>query len=126
MTDRATVVFDGRVLAAEPFTGVARAFLHTLRAYIGQHALAAPPVLLLTPEAASPRIDGLRELRTRAIAGPLARQTSLPRLLRQLGAAVFHAPIAAVPLHAPCAVIATVHDVPWCAADLPPEDGHSW
>lgn len=115
MSDRASVVFDGAILGAGPPTGVARAFLTALAAY-ADHADEAP-LILLPPHAPSPSLANLRELRTTAIAGPLARQFALPRLLRRLDARIFHAPFAAIPARAPCAVIATVHDLPWRARD---------
>lgn len=109
------IAFDGAILAAGPPTGVARAFLVALAAYV---PLADGKVAVLLP----PGGDG-SELPTSvevvpAPRGALQRQLTLPRLLRKLGALVLHSPVAAIPLRARCARIATVHDLPWCAPGL--------
>lgn len=112
---RPTVAFDGSVLTAPQPTGVALAFRHALTAYA-----AADPgaILLLPPGASSPRIAGLEVVHTPAVAGAVARRVVLPRVLHRLGIDVLHAPFAAVPPFAPCAVVATIHDLPWRA--VPP------
>jgi len=109
------VAFDGACLGDGPITGVARAFLNGLAAYVERFA--GDAVLLLPVGAPAPAISGLHV--TEAPRGALRRQLALPRLLRRLGADVLHSPVAAVPLLAHCATIATVHDLPW----LHPEAG---
>ncbi|MFO1053415.1 MAG: glycosyltransferase [Planctomycetota bacterium] len=118
------VAFDGAILAAGPWLGVARSFLVALRAYAASPG--TRPLLLLPPATPTVGIDGVEEMRTRAVCGPLARRLLLPGLLRRVGVAVWHAPIAAIPKHRDYRVIATVHDVPWQARDLPREEGHGW
>jgi hypothetical protein len=114
------IVFDGACLGDGPITGVGRAFLNGLAAYqqlgVRDFAVLVPgdDFTMLpkgVPGVAAPR-------------GVLARQWQLPRLVRRLGARVLHSSVAAVPLRAPCATIATVHDLPW----LQPESGErtSW
>jgi glycosyltransferase involved in cell wall biosynthesis len=113
------VAFDGAVLAAGPVTGVAGSFLATLRAYA--RASDARCVLLVPPAAEAPEIPGVE-----IAAGPsgrVARQRLLPPLLRRIGADLLHCPVAAVPLRAPCPVIATVHDLPWRARPKLAEPG---
>lgn len=109
------VVFDGAALGLGPITGVGRAFLNALAAY--SSLVEAPVWLLLPPGAGDPGFAGVTAVP--APRGALRRQLLLPRLLRQLQADVLHSPVAAVPLRAPCATIATVHDLPW----LCPESG---
>ena len=41
------------------------------------------------------------------------REAVLPGLLRRHDVRLLHAPVAAIPLHAPCPTVATVHDLPW-------------
>ena len=115
------VVFDGGILGAGPITGVGRAFLHALRAYVARGG--ARPVLLIPPGVAVPDIPDLEVLPTRAVAGAVARRVALPLLLRRLRARVFHAPIAALPSFAPCPTIATVHDLPWRSVEPLDEAG---
>jgi glycosyltransferase involved in cell wall biosynthesis len=111
---RRTVAFDGSVLAAGPPTGVARAFLTTLRAYA---AASERRCLLLLPASAkrSQREvpDGVEVVD--APAGALRKQLAWPRLLRRLGADLLHAPVAFVPARLPRPSVATVHDLPWRA-----------
>ncbi len=128
MSRRLTVVFDASPLAAEPPTGVTRSFALTLAAY----AETAPHRCVVlwardrTPPDWLPSSVDVIEVR----AGPTARQQHLPALLRRLAADLLHSPVAAIPLRAPCAVVATVHDVPWLAAarfpELRDEPGCSW
>ncbi len=103
------VVFDGICLADTPITGVGRAFLGGLAAYV--HISPDVATLLLPTGAARPAIEGLRIVD--APRGALRRQLVLPRLLRGLAADVCHSSVVAVPLRAPCATIATAHDLPW-------------
>ncbi|MBL9076825.1 MAG: glycosyltransferase [Planctomycetes bacterium] len=103
------VAFDGACLAAGPPTGVSRAFLHGLAAYA---ATFGGDVVLLLPDGAQAEPPAGVTV-VAAPRGALRRQRELPRLLRALGAAVLHSPVAAVPLRAPCPTIATVHDLPW-------------
>ncbi len=103
------VVFDGVCLADAPITGVGRAFLGALAAYV---RLSPGDATLLVPNGAErPSIEGLRIVG--APRGALRRQFVLPRLLRDLGADVLHSSVVAVPLRARCATIATAHDLPW-------------
>lgn len=103
------IAFDGACLGDGPPTGVARAFLTGLQAYVarGEHTA----VLLLPAGAPDPQLPGVR-----VAAGPrgrLRRQLALPRRLRELRADVLHSAVAAVPLRASIPAIATVHDLPW-------------
>jgi len=107
------IVFDGACLGDGPVTGVVRAFLNGLAAYRdlvgGDFAVLAPADTLGLLPAGVPGLAAPR--------GALARQWQLPGLLRRLGARVLHSSVAAVPLRAPCATIATVHDLPWLHAE---------
>ena len=109
-----TIAFDGAVLGAGPITGVAGSFMTTLRAYA---ARTTARCVLLTPRSVeAPDIPGVE-----VVDGPSGRwrrQGLLAATLRKLGASLLHCPIAAIPLRAPCPVIATIHDLPWMA-DLP-------
>ena len=108
---RPTIAFDGAVLAAGPITGVAGSFLTTLRAYAAMHS--ARCILLAPRSVHLPALDDVE-----VIEGPfgrLARQRVLPRLLKKLRADLLHCPVSALPLRAPCPMIATVHDLPWMA-----------
>ena len=107
------VAFDGACLGDGAITGVARAFLNGLAAYVERFTRDA--VLLLPAGAPAPAISGLHI--AEAPRGALRRQFVLPRLLRRLGADVLHSPVAAVPLTAHCPTIATVHDFPWLHAE---------
>lgn len=107
------VVFDGAGLGDGPVTGVGRAFLNALAAYV---PIATGPVVLLLPPGA--RDPGLPDVGVvPAPRGALRRQLALPRLLRRLRADLLHSSVAAVPLRAPCPTIATVHDLPWLCAE---------
>lgn len=116
---RSPITFDGAVLADGPITGVGRAFLTTLAAYVPRAA--APCALLLPRGAEPPRIPGL-DIVDGAATG-LARQLKLPLWLRRVGARLLHSPVAAVPLGAACPVVATIHDLPWLHAALRLEAG---
>lgn len=122
MTARGPLVFDGSVFAAGPPTGVAIAFTTTLAAYARscphELVLVAPPGTSV-PELGTVRVE-------RADVRGLRRHTVLPGLLRRLGAALWHAPIAALPWRAPCPLVATVHDVPWRAPVELVEPGTGW
>lgn len=108
------IAFDGAGLGTGPPTGVARAFLTGLAAYA---AASGHECVLLLPEGAV--VDDLPGVRTVAAPrGALARQRHLPALLRSLRASVLHSAVASVPLRAPCATIATVHDLPWLQPGL--------
>ena len=108
-------VFDGACLGDGPITGVGRAFLNGLAAY-AEGAAASTTILLLLPEGAQDPSLARVDCRV-APRGAWQRQRHLPRLLRALRATVFHSPVAAVPLRAPCPTIATVHDLPWLHAE---------
>jgi len=109
------VVFDGACLGDLPITGVGRAFLNAVTAYA---KLVDGGFVVLVPagslDTLPPGVPGISVPR-----GALARQWHLPRLLREQDARVLHSSVAAVPLRAGCATIATVHDLPW----LHPESG---
>jgi len=103
------VAFDGACLGDLPVTGVGRAFLNALAAYVPLADVA--PLLLLPPGVRDPGLTGVTPVA--APRGALRRQLQLPRLLRSLAVDVLHSPVAAVPLRARCATVATVHDLPW-------------
>lgn len=110
------VVFDGACFDGAPITGVGRAFLHGLGAYLPN---ADGPVVLLLPRGVA--VAELEPLAARGLAiepaprGALRRQLALPRLLRALQASVLHSSVTSIPLRAPCPTIATAHDFPWLA-----------
>ncbi len=85
---------------AEP-TGVERG-LATLR----EALLGCGPALQLVQLSAPPSL-------------PVAlwRETTLPTLLAGHRIDVYHSPVAAVPLRAGCAVVATLHELPWASSD---------
>jgi glycosyltransferase involved in cell wall biosynthesis len=119
------IAFDGSILGAGPPTGVARAFLTTLRAYLD---VANTRCVLLLPDhvpaAVLPTPLAERIDVARVPGGNAARQLRWPKLLRDLRASLLHAPIAAIPWRAPCPTIATVHDLPWRSPiPLPREPG---
>jgi len=120
------VVFDGSILAAGPVTGVAGSFLTTLAAYGIRMAAAGEraPVLLVPDGVSAPHLPGV--LMYPGPVGAVRKQLELPRLLRRLGARLFHAPVAAVPLRAGCPLVATVHDLPWHATEPLREAGCGW
>lgn len=105
------IVFDGGVLREPSMTGTGHSFLNTLVAYAD--VADRPLVLLVPPGVEAPEIPGV--LIEAGHAGSLRRATRLPSLLRSLDAAVLHSPVAAIPLRAPCPIVATVHDLPWMA-----------
>ena len=110
------IAFDGICFADGPVTGVGRAFANALAAYPAAAGGGIACVLLVPAAAAAPAVPGVRVVA--APRGRWARQLALPRLLRELGAAVLHSPVTAVPLRAPCAAVATVHDLPWQHPEL--------
>lgn len=115
-----TCVFDGYVLRCGPLTGVARSFLWALAAFAARgeaRAILALPEGEPLPELQALARGGVEIVETRAGAGPWRRQATLPRFLRTVGADLLHVPVAAIPLRAPCPVIATIHDLPWRADD---------
>lgn len=109
---RRTVAFDGSVLAAGPLTGVARAFLTTLRAYADYDARC---VLLVPKEHAAHEAIPTGVEVVDAPRRALGKQLAWPRLLRRIGADLLHAPVASVPQRLPCPTVITVHDLPWRA-----------
>lgn len=115
------IVFDGSVLGSGPITGVGRSFLDTLAAYLQltRHAC----VLLLPRTAPEVELD-LRVLRVPH--GWWAREFALPRLLRRVGATLYHSPVAALPPWSRGPLVATVHDVPWRHAPEFADAGRSW
>ena len=88
-------------------TGVARAGATLLAALRARAPGRATQLLELAPE------DGL------AARMPLAlwREVVLPARLAAAGADSLHSLVAAVPLRAPCPVVATLHELPWRLAD---------
>ena len=104
-----TVVFDGACFGDGPITGVGRAFLNAVAAYAATFANRC--MLLLPSGAPKPPLANVELVE--APRGAVRRQLALPRLLRELHAGVLHSSVAAVPLRAGCATIATVHDLPW-------------
>ena len=80
---------------------------------------------LLAAAAAPAAARGIELVPLAARALPLAlwRETALPGLLAQQRIDVFHSPVAAVPLRAPCPVIATLHELPWVAGRDADDDG---
>ena len=115
------VAFDGAPLDDGPALGVATSFLTGLRAFAA--TAERPPVLLLPRGARDPVIPGVEVVA--APRGALRRQLALPRLLRAVRADVLHSPVAALPLLVRRPAIATVHDLPWLAADSG-EDRTRW
>lgn len=109
-----TLAFDGACFGDGPITGVGRAFATALAAYAAGYR--DDCVLLLPQGADDPSIAGVRI--APAPRGALRRQLQLPKLLRNLGAALLHSSVAAVPLQAPCPTIATAHDLPWWHPEL--------
>jgi glycosyltransferase involved in cell wall biosynthesis len=108
------IAFDGAGCGGGPVTGVGRAFLNALAAYAARGD--AECVLLLPEPSAAAVPAGVRVVP--APRGALRRQALLPRLLRTLRADVLHSSVAAVPLRARCATIATAHDLPWLHPEL--------
>jgi len=108
------LAFDGICLGDGPVTGVGRAFLTTLAAYAEQSEHEC--VLLLPERAYEPTIAGVRNVA--APHGTLRRQLLLPGMLQELGVAILHSSVTAVPLGAPCPTIATVHDIPWLHPEI--------
>ncbi|MFM1871705.1 MAG: hypothetical protein RL398_1127 [Planctomycetota bacterium] len=102
------VVFDGICLGDGPITGVARSFLTGLAAYAERFG---PCTLLLPRHAADPQLANVAVVK--APRGAVPRQLLLPMLLRELRADLLHSSVAAIPLSARCATIATAHDLPW-------------
>lgn len=102
------VVFDGICLGDGPITGVARAFLTGLAAYAERFG---PCTLLLPRGAADPQLAEVTVVA--APRGAVQRQLLLPMLLRELRAELLHSSVAAIPLRARCATVATAHDLPW-------------
>lgn len=107
------VAFDGACFGDGPITGVGRAFCNGVAAYAGRHGGCS---LLVPAGAAVPQLTGVDVVT--APSGALARQLLLPRLLRRLGVDVLHSSVASVPLRAPCATVATAHDLPWLHPEL--------
>jgi glycosyltransferase involved in cell wall biosynthesis len=95
------LALDASLLRVEQPTGVERVQRVLLDALAEVAAAAGHELLSLAPAPES-RL-------------PLAlwRETSLVRELSRLGARVLLSPVAAVPLRAPCPVIATLHELPW-------------
>ncbi len=113
MTD-GVIVFDAVTLGDGPPTGVARAFLTTLQAYV---PLAERPLAVLLPKGADGGELPAGVEVVPAPTGALARQTGLPKLLQKLGARLLHSSVASIPLRGPCPRISTVHDLPWAGAE---------
>lgn len=118
---KAPIVFDGSVLAMGPITGVGRAFLTTLRAYL---PVSDRTCIIALADDAPPPWPGLDVMRIRG--GPIGRRVALARGLRNVGAALLHSPVAALPLRAPCPMLATVHDLPWLLRPRLGESGCRW
>lgn len=123
---RGPIVFDGSCLGGARPSGVERAFLTTLRAFT---TLVDPADLVLFAPRDTHRsisrdgdtTDGGRDLAIdpaiRVVEIPrmplaLWREWRLARELRQLGARALWTPTTALPPHAPCPTIATVHELP--------------
>jgi glycosyltransferase involved in cell wall biosynthesis len=105
-------VFDGSVLAHGPPTGVARAFLTTLRVFAagGERCVVLLPAGARAGDELPPQVA--------VVAGPVGlmrKQSTWPALLRRLDADLVHVPVAAVPPFLPCPSVITVHDLPWRA-----------
>jgi hypothetical protein len=106
------VAFDAVCLGDGPPTGVARAFLTGLAAYLPH---APGDVLLVLPEDTL-LPAGIDVAVARTPRGGLSRRLALRRLLRDHRCDLLHSSVAAVPYPSPCPTIATVHDLPWLEA----------
>jgi len=103
------VAFDGACFGDGPLTGVGRAFVHGLRAYV---EVAPHECVLLVPDGA--HVAELAHVKTVTTPrGRWRRQRALPAVLRGLRAELLHSSVASVPLRAPCPTVATAHDLPW-------------
>jgi len=119
------IAFDATILGAGPVTGVGRSLLTTLHAYAAHHR--GPLAILLSEAAGALR----KELPSRAAVLPVAtsfrqRQKIWPRLLLDWGCDLLHAPVAAIPLKARFATVATLHDLPWRHRATRRERGTRW
>ncbi len=118
------IVFDGSILRQQPYTGVARSFLTSLKAYAQAYAAEQQLLLLLPMGSKDPNIEGVK-----CSSGPASawqRQSHLPGLLQRLDAQLLHSPVTALPHKAPCPMLATVHDLPWLQPELRREPGSRW
>ena len=116
---KAPIVFDGTILGDGPVTGVGGSFLTSLEHYAPR---AERTCVLLLPEGADePRFEGI-EILPAPRPGPLRRRR-LAKTLGQIGAALLHSPVAALPRQCPCPTVATVHDLPWMSPVPLREDG---
>ncbi|MEO0479080.1 MAG: glycosyltransferase [Planctomycetota bacterium] len=112
------VVFDGSILGAGPWTGVASSFVTTLDAWLDTTSLEAIVVL---PDEASrdalhPLVSDRAELRVEPSLSGLLRPIARTRLWQRLGPAIWHSPVAALPagpLDRGAGFVATIHDLPW-------------
>lgn len=116
---RLRVLLDASPQLTPTPTGVERAQIGLVEA-LCEHAADAVVLWAACPGPLPARwraLDAARvtRLEQRARRPWLWRQTRLVALARELDADVVHSPVAAFPVRAPCAVVATVHEVPWIA-----------
>jgi glycosyltransferase involved in cell wall biosynthesis len=108
------VVLDASIQVGDEPTGVERAQATLIRALAALDG--GPELILAAPRPVGPELAaaGSRTHHpSRALPTAVWRETALPRLLRETRADLLHSPVAAVPLRAPCPVIATLHELPW-------------
>ncbi len=114
------IAFDGSCLGGARPTGVERAFLRTLQALA---RMSPQRLVLFVPRDCHPSIrvgaNGDCALPARVevrrlprLPLPLWRRMLLPRQLEEVEAAVLLSPTTALPPHAPCPMVATVHELP--------------
>jgi glycosyltransferase involved in cell wall biosynthesis len=129
------VGFDLGIQGTEHPTGVERA-QSTLLAGLGAARAAAGSqheLVMCSPQPVSEALraslpDDVRYAVAGGLAGglsiPLAlwRETTLPRLIARHAVDVLVSPVAAIPLRARCATIATLHELPWAEPDGPARD----
>lgn len=108
------IAFDVSILSCPEPTGVERTFASLLRALARRRT--GHEFLLVSPGEV-PEIPGLSAEFSpsplEAEGGPLWRERLLPAMVRERGVELFHSPLSAFPLLAPCRKIATVHEIPW-------------
>ncbi|HET6201961.1 MAG TPA: glycosyltransferase family 1 protein [Planctomycetota bacterium] len=119
------IAFDVSVLDTPEPTGVEKVCESLLRALARRRtghriALVAPRRLPPLP----PLSDEFEPV-VLPVEGSLAlwRERLVPPFVRARGIEVFHSPVAAFPLTAPCRRIATMHEVPWLEAGTEGDEG---
>ncbi|MCB9892273.1 MAG: glycosyltransferase family 4 protein [Planctomycetes bacterium] len=124
------IAFDISILDTPHPTGVEKTCRSLLLALknLGAGSLPAERIYLIAPYRIPDFLPDLGEpfhprVLQGARLGPLWRERWVTSFVQEHGVQLVHSPVSAIPLTAPCAKIATIHEIPWLEAGTRGDEG---